>query len=80
MSTDKRNKLAPPKKSTQRRSIEEAFIPKDAKAEPEPVQMLTIKMPRDLHRRTKLQALKEDRTMKDIIVELLRDYLDEQEE
>lgn len=42
--------------------------------------MLTIKMPRDLHRRTKLQALKEDRTMKDIIVELLRDYLDEQEE
>ncbi|WP_149029545.1 CopG family transcriptional regulator [Corynebacterium halotolerans] len=42
--------------------------------------MYNIKLPVELHRRAKMQAFKEDRTMKDIIVELLRDYLDEHEE
>lgn len=81
MSTDKRNKLSPRKTPTsRRRSIEEAFIPADAKPAPEPTQMYNIKMPVELHRRTRMQAFKEDRTMKDIIIELLREYLEEHEE
>ncbi len=79
--SDKRNKLSPRKPSaSRRRSVEEAFISADAKPAPEPTQMYNIKLPVELHRRAKMQAFKEDRTMKDIIVELLRDYLDEHEE
>lgn len=78
--SDKRNQLGPRKPAaSRRRSVEEAFIPKDAKPAPEPTQMYNIKLPVKLHRRAKMQALKEDRTMKDIIMELLRDYLDEHE-
>ena len=42
--------------------------------------MFNIRMNSDLHRRFKTSAFKQDRSMKSIIEELLRDYLDERKE
>lgn len=78
MSEDKKSRLARPKKASPR-PMQEAFVDQDTDA-PEPVTMFNIRMNADLHRRLKVSAFKQERTMKDILEELLRDYLNERKE
>ncbi|MCS3827548.1 hypothetical protein GGP85_003018 [Salinibacter ruber] len=40
---------------------------------------LTVDLPNDLHQDLKVQAAKENRTMKNVTMEALKDYLDEDE-
>lgn len=71
--TDKKSKFQPPAAThaTPRRSMKEAFSTGD-----EPTTMFTLRMNSDLHRRLKMQAVIEDRSMKEILEELLQSYLD----
>ncbi|WP_018023048.1 ribbon-helix-helix protein [Corynebacterium doosanense] len=49
----------------------EAFVEPE-----EPVTMFTLRMNSELHRQLKVQAANEGRSMKEILEELLRGYLD----
>lgn len=71
--SDKKSKFQPPtaEKTAPRRSMKEAFGDGG-----EPTTMFTLRMDSNLHRRLKLQAVTEDRSMKEILEDLLRDYLD----
>lgn len=42
----------------------------------EPTTMFTLRMNSDLHRRLKIRAVTEGRSMKEILEDLLRSYLD----
>lgn len=39
---------------------------------------LTVDLPDELHQRLKMQAVRESRTMKDVTMEALEDYLEDQ--
>ena len=71
--SDKKSKFQPPAaaQSTSRRSMKEAFGDGE-----EPTTMFTLRMNSDLHRRLKIRAVTEGRSMKEILEDLLRDYLD----
>ena len=56
-------------KTSDSRSMKEAFVRGETKA-------FTLRMDSDLHYRLKLRALEEGRTMTDILDELARGYLD----
>lgn len=73
--SQKKSKFAPPAaKSTDKRPMKEAF-----QAGPSETTMFTLRMESALHKKLKLQALHEDRSMKEIIEELVNDYLDGQQ-
>lgn len=71
--SDKKSKFQPPAsaKAAPRRSMTEAFHDGE-----EPITMFTLRMNSDLHRRLKIHAVNEGRSMKEILEDLLRDYLD----
>ncbi|AIT60041.1 hypothetical protein CDOO_01040 [Corynebacterium doosanense CAU 212 = DSM 45436] len=71
--TSKKSKFQPPAaaKAAPRRSMTEAFVEPE-----EPVTMFTLRMNSELHRQLKVQAANEGRSMKEILEELLRGYLD----
>ncbi|MGD7003728.1 ribbon-helix-helix protein [Corynebacterium halotolerans] len=71
--TDKKSKFQPPAaaQSTPRRSMKEAFSDGE-----EPTTMFTLRMNSDLHRRLKIRAVTEGRSMKEILEGLLQSYLD----
>lgn len=75
MSIDK-SQLGPSKR---RRPMQEAFLDQNVDKK-EQTTMFNIRMNSDLHRRFKTSAFNQDRSMKSIIEELLRDYLDERKE
>lgn len=68
-----------PSKGRKRRPMQEAFVDQDAAATERPVQMFNIRMDKALHKRLKDFAYNQDRPMKDVVEEALRDYLDTRE-
>ena len=72
--SDKKSKFQPPAvaQSAPRRSMKEAFGDGE-----EPTTMFTLRMNSDLHRRLKVRAATEGRPMKEILEQLIRTYLDE---
>lgn len=77
--SDKKRRQLGPSQSRRRRPMAEAFVDQDAAAAERPVQMFNIRMDKDLHTRLKGFAFREDRPMKDVVEEALRDYLDTHE-
>ena len=69
-----------PGKPRQRRSIAEAFVDTNAASKAEESTMFNVRMTTSVHRRLKLQAFKEDRTMKEIVEESVVRYLNEYED
>lgn len=75
--TNPNPKYGPPKRSASRRSMAEAFV-----SDPEaaaPTKPFNIRIDKELHRRFKLHATEQDVSMREIIEDLMRDYLDKQE-
>lgn len=70
-------------KPTRRRSMREAFIDQDAAlADERPKQetvMFNVRLDSDLHRRLKVYAFNREITMKEIVTELIEDFLDKHE-
>lgn len=77
--TAKKHNLGP-SKPRQRRSISEVFVDTDAASNPETSTMFNVRMTTSVHRRLKVQAFTEDRTMKEIVEESVIKYLNEHEE
>lgn len=77
--TTKKHNLGP-SKPRQRRSISEAFVNTDAASNSETSTMFNVRMTTSVHRRLKVQAFKEDRTMKEIVEESVIKYLIEHED
>lgn len=71
------SKYGPPKRSASRRSMAEAFVPDQEPAAP--TKPFNIRIDKELHLRFKLHATKNDVSMREIIEDLMRDYLDKQE-
>lgn len=68
-----------PGKPRQRRSIAEAFVDTDAASTAEETTMFNVRMTSEVHRRLKVQAFHEERTMKEIVEESVVKYLNEHE-
>lgn len=68
-----------PGRPRQRRSIAEAFVDTDAASKPEETTMFNVRMTSAVHRRLKIQAFKEGRTMKEIVEESVVKYLNAHE-
>lgn len=71
-------KYAPPRRSANRRSMSEAFVSDRSTATPE-TKPFNIRIDKELHRRFKLHATEQDVSMREIIEDLMRDYLDKEE-
>ena len=70
-------KYARPKRPASRRSMSEAFVSdRDATAETKP---FNLRIDKDLHRRFKMHATAQEVSMREIIEDLIRDYLEKQE-
>ena len=52
---------------------------KEERVEERGVKQLALRLPEDLHRNLKLRCVKEGRTMMEVLIELIQDYLKRKE-
>lgn len=72
-------KYGPPKRPAAQRSMSEAFVSGQGRTAPAPTKPFNIRIDSELHRRLKMHATEHEVSMREIIEDLMRSYLDKQD-